>query len=157
MMNDFKFQKETGVIIDDHNSALAVIDGSMGAVEFPPEFIWQLHRARPGVVFELAHTHPPGMNDLSARDRKTLKTWTFALYPFPARLSVTTWIKERRVFEYKRFLGLLEPREQWVDRGKGQRGFEIINELNVDYYEADFDDYQYWPGFLLKRSYDKIS
>ena len=148
-----KFLHETGVIVDDHNSALTIIDGSMGAVEFPEELIWNLHKARPGSVFELAHTHPNGMSELSGRDEQTLKTWAFALYPFPLRMSVIA-AEPFGDFTYKRFVGIVEPREHWLARGKGVRGFQIVKELDYLYFGTQFDEYQNWPGFLLHRSYE---
>lgn len=86
------FSHEVGAIISEQNQALSIIDGSPGHVDFPEDKIWEIHKFRPGYIHRLAHTHPTGMWEMSGRDKQTLKTWAFALYPFPIRLSTITFV-----------------------------------------------------------------
>src|SRR5574337_1997078 len=85
-----KYLQETGIILDSFKDMLHVVDGFPGHVEFPKEVIWGLHEKSGGIVYCLAHTHPPGMTHISGEDKTTLEGWARALYPFPIRMSVTT-------------------------------------------------------------------
>ncbi len=93
------YKRETGMIISQFNKPLAVIDGEGGHVDFPEEMIKRLHELSPGIIFELAHTHPPGIFEPSGRDKQTMYTWAFALYPFPVRLSVFSYDNSLEIFK----------------------------------------------------------
>lgn len=150
-----------GAIIGPNGSLLHLVDGHPGHVDFPEEVIWNLHKGSPGVAFELAHTHPPEMTELSQRDKQTLKTWCFALAPFPLRMSTITEVRQDGK-DYKRFqetvyFGSLESKEGWIARGKPSEGrkFEVILYSIFRFTEFDMEDWMYkaWEKLLIERSY----
>lgn len=145
-----KYLREIGAIISETGRIVTLVDGEAGHVEFPEELIWDIHKKTPGKIFELAHTHPPGMLKLSSRDNQTLKTWAFALYPYPIRLSVISYDEGSIAFSKKLYLGRLEPKEVWIKRGKGVRIFETILEE-----EKKFRDPLKWEALLIQRSYEE--
>lgn len=147
---------ETGAIISDTGKILSFIDGTPGSVEFPEEMIWKFHKDQPGKVFELAHTHPTGMTNMSSRDEKTLKTWAFALYPYPIRLSVITFLEDKQVFIKKLFFAKLEPKENWVARGKGIRNYEYILESQEEIWVQHAHEIKdtYWEHLLIRKSFE---
>jgi hypothetical protein len=148
----YRFKTENGVIVSNEGHGLHFVTGSPGSVEFPEEVIWGLHQFSPGVIHELAHTHPIGMWELSARDKQTLKTWAYALYPFPARLSVITYMPQQKNFNKVTALGILESKEAWILRGKeGSRRYRVVLEEN---YEIDREEWKpAWLQMLLEESY----
>lgn len=157
-----KWQNEMGAIIAPNGSLLHLVPGTPSHVEFPSELIWKLHKAQPGVVYELAHTHPPGMTELSSRDIQTLKTWCYALEPFPLRMSTITQIDDKGGSYGKKFLetiyiGLLESKEEWIARGKSKSGreFEVGKYGTFQFDESGVEDWLYraWEAILVKRSY----
>ncbi len=164
-MSDFdkkKWQNEMGAIVGPNGALLHLVQGTPGHVEFPSELIWQLHKAQPGVVYELAHTHPPGMTELSSRDIQTLKTWCYALSPFPLRMSTITEIQDpknefKRKFRETIYIGLLESKEEWIARGKPKSGrdFEVGVYGKFEFAEVDVEDWLFraWEAILVKRSY----
>lgn len=114
-----KFITESGVIVGPHNTALHYVSGEMTHVDFPEDIIWDIHKRTPGNIFKLAHTHPPGMYQMSSRDKQTLETWAFALYPYPARLSTITERKlmgEESVFVETVYVSQLEAKSIWLNR-----------------------------------------
>lgn len=145
---EYKFITEMGAVISNDNDLLTYVEGTLGSVDFPEEFIWQLHKAVPGFVGKLAHTHPPGMTELSSRDELTMKAWAFALYPFPIRMSTIT-LGGGGFFIETTYLGLLEPKEIWIKKGKKERTFEIIKEHTFEFVLP----YSGWLGLLVKKSY----
>lgn len=156
-----KFQNETGAIISPQQHILQLIDGEPGKVEFPDEVIWQLHQASPGSVYALAHVHPPHMPNLSQRDITTLKAWTRALYPFPARMTTITQVGQdgpNYIIQEKCFLGVWESKDSWILRGKATpRTFEVLSEWIKIHRIVLSDDYIKSTGeyadLLLIRSY----
>ncbi len=152
MIKGYKYRNEMGAIIDGNNRLLHMVDGSAGSVDFPEEVIWALHQMRPGLIFKLAHTHPPDMSNLSGRDKQTLKTWAFTLYPFPIRMSTITQIEDYGFLETTYF-ARLEPKESWVRRGKKTaRWFEILIEGSEEFY---IDSEMGWRGVLVEKSYEE--
>jgi hypothetical protein len=148
------YKNETGVIVSEYNTPLAIIDGGVGSVEFPSEFIWDIHRARPGHVLKLAHTHPTNMWSLSERDQQTLKTWAFAMHPFPMRLSTICFMEDEQNFLETVYLGLIEPKEVWLARGKGERKFTlIVEDAKVVY--PDTKHKNSWKEWIITKSYGR--
>lgn len=143
------YLRETGAIISDANKIISLIDGEVGSVEFPEELIWEIHKKSPGKIFELAHTHPTDMSQASGRDKQTLKTWAFALYPYPIRLSVVTYDSTKGYFSKLRYLAVLEPKELWKNSGR-ERKFEIIIDDIKFFRETDG-----WEKILIQKSYDE--
>jgi len=150
-----RYLHENGVIIDKKDNQLLYVPGEVGHVEFPSEEIWKIHKANPGIIYELSHTHPPGMLELSGRDKLTLKTWTFALAPYIFRMSVISYSLDEHGFIRTSFRGDLEKKEHWIERGKGVRRFTIVKE-NVEYLaESYLEGYrEKWKKRLIKDSYE---
>lgn len=152
MTKGYKYRNEMGALISDTNQMLHLADGNAGSVDFPEEVIWALHKTRPGLVFKLAHTHPPSMANLSGRDRQTLKTWAFALYPFPIRMSTITQVGEYEFMETTYF-ARLESKENWIRRGKvGPRYFEIVTERMEEFFVDSEDG---WRQVIIEKSYEE--
>jgi hypothetical protein len=151
----YKYKTENGVIVSSEGHGLHFVEGNPGAVEFPEELIWDIHKVQPGIIHEFAHTHPIGMWELSGRDKQTLKTWAFALYPFPARLSVLTYMPEAQNFNKVTALGILESKDSWIKRGKeGARKYRIILEEN---FSIEIDEWKpAWMQLLLDESYQQV-
>ena len=147
----YKFAFETGAVVSNDGGILTYVDGNPGSVDFPEEFIWDLHKKSPGFVEKLAHVHPPGMIELSGRDKQTMKTWAFALHPFTLKMSTIT-LTGKEVFQETTYLGLLEPKETWEKRGKGIRGFEI----RVDHIYEFYLPQSGWLGQITKKAYPEI-
>lgn len=121
-----QFVRESGAVIDQDDNPITIIRGEPGYVDFPEELIWDMHKTHPGFIYKLAHIHPDGMGSLSERDKKTMKTWSHALYPFPIILSVITRFSHDSDYFYEtEFIGMLEAREIWKKNG-GKRKFSIL-------------------------------
>lgn len=144
----YKFNFEAGAVISKDGDVLTYVEGDFGHVDFPEQFIWAVHQKFPGYIDKLAHVHPPGMIELSSRDKQTMKTWVFTLYPFPIRMSTITLTGEG-LFTETTYLALLEPKEIWEKRGKGIRKFEIRVEHIYEFYLPRSG----WLGQLVKKSY----
>lgn len=151
------YVQETGGIITPDKNLLHIIEGSPGSVDFPYETIWRLHQLQPGIVFCLSHVHPPGMTGLSGRDEMTVRTWAYALDPFPARIATITEINQvgdESLFQETIYLGILESKEVWIKRGKeGPRNFEIIMESKEIYHYNLIHPDQWYGKLLLDKSY----
>jgi hypothetical protein len=145
-----KYIRETGAIISENREILSIIDGEVGHVDFPEELIWQIHKRTPGKIFELAHTHPMGMPEASGRDRQTLTTWAFALYPYPVRLSVISYDPEKEWFTKNVYLAILEPKETWKASGRELRNCEIFLENEDAFFRASTN----YERILINKSYD---
>lgn len=141
-----KYIKEVGAVMDRDDKILSFVEGSPTHVDFPEELIWQLHKMSPGIVYKLAHTHPPGMTELSGRDEKTLKTWGIALYPFPIRMSTIT-INTDGYFIETVYTCFVEPKEIWKKRGEVRK---------IDIMKVDEPVYHYKgiDNFLINQSYN---
>lgn len=158
------FIQETGALITEQGKILTIIDGTPGSVDFPPDIIWNYHKMSPGMIYALSHVHPPHMTNLSARDKLTLKTWAHAIFPYPIRIitiSETRAINERHIQVTETcFLGVLESKESWIQRGKeGSRKFEIIKEwVEKSYFDLqEIQKTDNWYGrILLDKSYGKV-
>lgn len=151
------YKHEAGVIVSEKNLALSLVKGNFGSVDFPEEQIWALHKARPGCVLKLAHTHPPRMDHPSGRDLQTLETWAWAFHPFPARLSVITLWNDNQFVE-KTYLATVQSKEEWLKNGKGVR--EVYKELEtVKYFRPTLldqsDPSDAWLLWIIKESYGK--
>lgn len=148
------YKSEAGVIVGQNDMALAMIKGTPGMVEFPEEVIWSLHKKSPGSILKLAHTHPPKMDRPSTRDIQTLETWAWALHPFPARLSVIT-LWDRNEFVEKTYIGTIQPKEEWIKNGKGDR--EVYIELeSIEYFRPSLLDgvpANAWLLWIIRESY----
>ncbi len=147
-----KYLKESGAIITPQNYALTILTGTPGQVDFPEEMIWQFHKTNPGIVYKFAHVHPPGMTELSSRDIQTMKTWAFALYPYPIRMStiVVEDLYYDAIITETTFLSYLQPKEFWK---KGtQREFTIIQEKQEVTNEG-IADLNEWQQMLINISF----
>lgn len=165
-----KFHQEAGAIITGSGDILHLVMGEPGKTEFPEETIWNLHQKAPGSVYALAHVHPPGMSQLSGRDRLTMRTWARAMYPFPIRMTTITEIQEPGsgwenvddyfVFLETCYLGNMEAKETWEARGKsGGRTFQIIQEWEKKHrlYLPSHKFYPPWHGtFIAEMAYQSI-
>jgi hypothetical protein len=150
-----EFVREMGMVVSTQNHGLHLVAGTPGSVDFPAELITDLHKKNPGIVHELAHTHPTGMWNLSHRDELTLKSWAFALHPFPARLSVIAFLPDRHQFSRLIMLGMVEAKETWLARGKKTpRKYQQIAE-NMHYFDW-YDDEPLWVELLLRESFSQI-
>lgn len=152
---NISFIKETGFILAPYHRILSIIEGESLSVNFPSELILQLHKMSPGIVYELAHTHPDGMSALSARDEQTLKTLTHTLYPFSIRMSTITKIKHND-FIKTTYLAYLEPKEFWLpEKQIRSRKFSIIVE---HVYEFTYSEYLHFQSpsiaLLIDKSYE---
>lgn len=147
---DVTFKNEMGAVVTPLNKVLTIVEGEVGHVDFPEEFILNIHKLSPGEAFKLAHTHPTGMIGLSTRDVMTLKTWAFTLYPFPIRMSTITFVEDH--FRETIYLALLEPKEIWIRKGKGERKFEVSVENS--YKITDDQMKKGWMATLISKSYD---
>lgn len=147
----YKFDFETGAIISKDGDVLTYVEGDPVHVDFPEQFIWDVHQKLPGYIDKLAHVHPPGMVELSNRDKQTMKTWAFAVFPFTIKMSTITLIGED-LFTETTYLALLEPRETWEKRGKSVRKFEIRVEHIYEFYLPRSG----WLGQITKKSYSEI-
>lgn len=147
-----RFLHESAAVIGRNKEVLSFVDGEWGTVDFPEELIWKIHKQNPGMIFELAHTHPPDLYQASERDLRTLETWAFALYPYPIRLSVLSGQPDGSNFRRSVYLAVLEPKEIWVKHKDQKRKLDII--LEKRNYIGDFIDEPYnWEQTLLNRSY----
>lgn len=121
-----KFLNETGAIIDPHGHILHITEGEKYMVVFPQQLLHDLHKKSPGSVYLLAHTHPPGMTQLSHEDITTLKAQALAMYPFPARMSTITEVstEEKSFVPFDDglrmvesiYLGFWEDKDSWRAR-----------------------------------------
>ena len=161
-MKNIGFTNEMGALLFSPNRLLCVVPGEVGHVEFPSETIWKLHKDNPGSVYALSHTHPPQFPELSARDKLTLKTWAFALFPYPARIitiSESPSIGSNNYISVIEtcYFGILESKEDWIARGKSTpRNFEIIKEWETQHYfdlDGDYGHEDWYGKHLLKKSY----
>ena len=160
----FLYKQETGGIISPNKNILHLVDGTAGSVEFPAELIIQLHKESKGIVYCLAHVHPPSMTEMSGLDEEMLRGWTIALFPFNVRLSVISqtegWTFNSLEVPFREtvYFGNLESREAWEARGKqGTRKLEIIKEQERIYWyklpiKDSFKDRDY-IATLVERSY----
>ena len=148
------FKQEAGAIITQHDRPLTFIDGTPGEVKFPAEFIWEVHQKSPGLLYKLAHTHPPGMKKLSKMDIETMKGWAWALHPYPISMSTVT-LDKGHIFTESTFMTFLEPKEFWLHRGKGPRKLDIIqmNEFGFSAHWLHFNGPK-WLQKLVLRSYE---
>lgn len=147
-----KFAKECGVIVSSTNKALRYIEGEPTKVEFPEEIIWEIHKSSPGSIYKLAHTHPEGVTEPSARDLLTLKTWAFAMYPFPARMSIIYYNDKSEMFTEKVFVAHLQPKGEWLAQGKGVRELKIFLEFVTTI--ASDDRVVPWEEWLINKTYE---
>lgn len=140
-----QYKRETGAILDKFHNIIHLVDGTPGNVYFPQEVLWDLHVSNPGSIFGFSHVHPPGFPDLSHEDQTTLKALCIAFYPWPVRfLTITEEPLKSYPFFFQEscFVGLLESKESWINRGKqGERAFAIIREWAK---RMEFDDTQRW-------------
>lgn len=157
---DVFYVQETGAILSPNRTSLYIVEGSPGSVDFPPEVIWNLHKAQPGIVFCLSHVHPPEMTGLSGRDEMTLRTWAYSLAPFPARIATIAQTGRAPYgisFKETVYLGVLESKEEWIARGKeGPRKFEIIIESEntfLDHPHARDYSHDSYTEILIDKSY----
>lgn len=151
-----QYKHETGMILDLEAGmqSLAKFDGTVGSVDFDPETILKFHNQRPGRVYALAHTHPPQLYGLSARDRGMLKTWAYTLSPHPLRMVTVAHVAED-IFRVSLYLGVLETKEAWIARGKNSpREFTI--ELEEDYLVERSKDQELlnWEREIIDASYE---
>lgn len=148
------FVTETGAILSSEGDILQIIDGSPGHVDFPTEDLLQYHKDRKGSVLALAHTHPPGMYQLSSRDKKLLKAYSICYSPYPARVITIAQVADK-LFRVTTYFGHYESRESWIARNKeSARNFEIIEESS---YTVGLDEDQTvipaWQWILINKSY----
>ena len=150
-----KFIQETGAVVSTDGDVITIIDGTPGMVVFPAMLIQELHTLNPGSVKLLAHTHPPGMKELSSTDISTLKGQALGLYPYPIRMSTITSLPKRfsgdnPLFVECRYLAYWEDKESWKSHG-GVRKFTLIKELERECKLADhIPSYQ---KILIEKSY----
>lgn len=148
---EYTYKTEWGAILDNDTRVLHVVEGTPGLTTFPQEVIWDIHKTTPGKVFELTHTHPPGMTALSHEDETTLKAWCIAFYPYPMRMSTITRVNEQ--FVYTEYLGLLESKSAWLARGKqGERTFSIIEEIR-QVLQPFMNERGAFAKYLIEKSY----
>ena len=147
-----KFVRETGAILSPHRDILSIIEGEPAIVNFPQEFMWEIHKRTPGLVFALSHVHPPNMPGLSSEDTSTLKAWCVAFYPYPLRM-VTITATDSGFLETE-YIGILEPREIWEHHKDQRREFRVIQEYQSTIINGmgDFDRWYGWK--LIERSYE---
>lgn len=143
------YKTENGVIVNEFDEPVAMIPGTPGLVEFPSLMIWELHRSRPGYIFKLAHTHPPGMISLSSTDQSTLRTWAMALSPFPIRMSTITWDTGLGEYIESTYLAIVEPKELW-EKHKGERKIDVTLESVIGLNDERLP----WQQWIIERSYD---
>lgn len=148
------YTNEMGAIISPQNYALHYVQGSAGHVDFPTELAWSLHKKNPGIVYKFAHVHPPGMSEPSTTDLNMLKAWTMALHPFPARLSVITYL-DNDVISEQIYLGQFEGKEEWLKHKERPREYTAILE-EINYVTQIMPSHKIepeWLRYLLKHSY----
>ena len=152
----FAYEKETSGIISPDGSLLHYTEGSPANVDFPEDVVLQLHKMSPGIVFNLAHVHPPSFWSLSKRDELTLKTWARTLFPFPVRMSVITDIEKRFYDGYieateHTYVGMMESRSSWENRGKNSPREFYLKPEKVKNYIHYFNEFQTdgWYGHIL--------
>ena len=148
-----KFKREVAMVLNEKLIPLTVVLGNSASVIFPDKFIWNLHYTRPGYVQYFAHTHPPGIPEMSEEDRTTLKAWSYALYPHKLGFFVVSDIKiswgNNYIMEY---WYELETLEEWVARGrKGERKVELHQ---VKWNISNLGSLG-WLEVLLELSYEK--
>jgi len=162
-----EYKAETGVIVATYGEALHIVNGEVGHVDFPEDLIWDIHKKSPGIIYKFAHTHPPEMYQMSKRDEQTLKTWAFAMYPYPVRLSTITWIFNSQTlgcsdsFIETTYFAQLEPRNIWLARKDKAREYSegeepwlsrhtnVLLESQKPVNPEDSD----WMKIILERSY----
>lgn len=149
---NYKFNNEVGIILSNEWDPLLFIEGSPGSVDFPSEFILDVHKRNNGFVYVLMHTHPDGMTGLSFRDELTLKTLAFFLSPFPMRMGTLT-LTGKETFTETIYLGLLEPKEVWKESGRKEREFNIYKEHVYEFSEP----INFWRKKALEMSYGYTS
>jgi hypothetical protein len=110
-----KYISEYGAIVDRDGNLINIIEGNPGMVVFPQDLLYLLHKKSPGSAFLLAHTHPPGMTQLSGEDISTLKAQALWMYPFPARMCTITEIFTD-YFQETIFMGYWESKDKWLER-----------------------------------------
>lgn len=152
-MTNLAYQKEAGVLVSETNKALLYIPGETGHVDFPGQTVWELHKKRPGSVYKFAHTHPTRFKDASATDIAMLTTWAKAFYPFPARLSVITFIGETRgeLFQETTYFAKWQDKEIWEQDKSKKREVEVLIEDIHTFTIAD----ETWKRWLVDFSYRK--
>lgn len=154
-----KFLNETGCILSPNLDILHWKKGEIYKVDFSGELLWEIHKSNPGMFFAIAHTHPANASNMSGRDELTLRTWAKALYPYPARMIIVSEMLgviddfSRVRFSYKTWLATLEPKEDWIARGKeGSRKVNISLLLNKRIFFEKGSGY--FTDFLIQNSYE---
>ena len=150
-----KYKHEVGVILDQHQNILQIVDGEIAHVTFPAADILKYHKDNPGFIYALAHTHPPMSPYLSRRDHNLLKGFAHAISPYPMRMIVGSQDEPNsKKFRFTLYFAQLESIEAWEERGKeGPRKYEVIGE---DTWVTDMDGFlPEWIRLLVERSYEK--
>ena len=130
-----QFQREIGAVVSTDGHILSMVKGTAGEVVFPQQQVWDIHKASPGHVHALIHTHPPNMTNLSAEDISTLKAWSLGLSPFPIRMGVITTEGKNTNPKLYIYRGDLQLKEFWIPGT--ERKFEALRE--------------YTPKFINKK------
>jgi len=145
--NMLGYKKEMGAIISPQGHALHYVEGLPGEVTFPArEVAWKLHMLEKGSVYKYAHVHPPAMAEPSDRDRRMAKAWAVAFYPFPARISVVTYVSPEVIKETTYFV-------QWnigKDLPEGTKKHTSFIEKQEWFTQETAPE---WMDFLLKEAY----
>lgn len=146
-----EYQHETGAIIGVNGEVLRIAEGTPGAVQFPSDVIWELHKNRPGVIYAIVHTHPPSFDAMSNIDEQLFKGWAWALYPFPLRMFIISHLKDKE-FSVRGWFGQIESKEEWKVRGKkDSRKFITKEEPQVI---SPIGYFEPWQELLIRESYE---
>lgn len=150
-----RFTNEVGGIVDRDGNLLHIIEGSPGLVVFPQDILYLLHKKNPGIVFNLVHTHPPRMSEMSNEDISTLKAQALWTHPFPARMSVITEIADG-LFKESRWMGYWQSKEDWERDKTRAREFYRIKDKEFTFecgWAEDIMRENSYCSILTNRSY----
>jgi len=129
---------EVATILTIEEIPLMTVFGEPAHVDFPGEYIWELHKRKPGLVAILAHTHPNGFTSMSEEDRTTLKAWTIALSPYPVFMDVICWeSKEQK--SHTRYWFDIESLEEWKSKHKSKQRWFQLRTKEVKRRRGDWD------------------
>lgn len=148
------FIKEMGAILSPDRQILHWIEGTSAEVIFPQKLAWNLHQARPGIIWAFAHVHPPGLTQLSHEDETTCKAWAMALHPWPFRMITLTEIGGGEEFNRKSivesvYLCQLETTEEWILRGK-----ESPRKFSLELEDIKMNPEGSYVKFLWRKGYE---
>ena len=126
------FKRETGAVVSVYGDILKIVEGDVGLVHLPSQYIWDIHKKSSGYVWGFIHTHPPGITEMSSTDKSTLEAWAMAFYPFPFNFVVATLngISDRYYFSIKTYKGYLQSKDDLKPDQKERKVMIFSNMAN---------------------------